>query len=142
MRQRQTNYADQGFTLMEVLFAMLIIGVCAVVAVQVQRTSWLQTSRTTRLSSAGQILEKQIERRRMVIAASPQVNYGKFKLLTDTLIVDSTVSPPVQVRWLISPAHNPHGTEIDNVRLVELVASWGSAKDDTLRVFTAIAKDF
>lgn len=133
---------NRGFTLIEIIIAIVIIVISAVVFLVWQRSTWSRTGNTNRLMAAGQIIEKQIEKRRMVIAEKPLVNYEMFKLLKDTTIIDTSVTPPVTVYWKINPAYSPDGKEVFHVRKVDITASWGSGQNDTLKVTTCIARDF
>ncbi len=60
-----------GFTMVEVLLAMIIIATSAVAVLMWQKTSWSQSSATNKLILAGQVVEKQIEKQRMFIAKNP-----------------------------------------------------------------------
>ncbi|NLE01680.1 MAG: hypothetical protein GX640_17585, partial [Fibrobacter sp.] len=107
-----------------------------------QKWTWTNTSDNNRLMIAGHVIEKQVENRRMIIAMDREKNYAAFKSLSDTVIVDNSVSPAVTVEWKITPAYDLNGNEIPNVRTADLTASWGYNKGDTLRVRVSIAKDF
>ena len=132
----------RGLTLMEVLLTIFFLGISASIFMICQKSSWSQTSNMNRLMSAGQIIEKQIEARRMWIAEDPVQNFATFKSTTSDTIVDNTVSPPVKVLWEINPGETPELDSIENVRKVELTACWGRGPNDTLRVQTCIARDF
>ena len=78
----------------------------------------------------------------MIIGMNPDVNYELFKNLSDTTIVDNTVTPPVTVKWVMSDAYDPNDKLIENVRQVDLTASWGSGPNDELKVTTFISRNF
>lgn len=142
---KETNRAAGGFTMIEVLLAMIIIGISAVAVLMWQKTSWSQTSSTNRLMVAGQIVEKQIEKQRMIIAQNPAANYATFIANSSITTTDSSVTPPVTVKWTIYSADSlkdPTGVNITNVRKVKIKAGYGSGPNDTLNVITAISKDF
>jgi type II secretory pathway pseudopilin PulG len=156
-----TNYPDAhernaqtgGFTLVEVLLAMIIIMVSATSVLMWQKTSWSQTSSTNRLMVAGHIVDKQIEQKRMFIAQNPVANFAAFKagfVGRDSIIVDNSLSPPISVRWhaydtLTDPRdsliHDKQNNR--NVVRVVLTAWWPGAKPgDSLQLDTRIAKNF
>jgi prepilin-type N-terminal cleavage/methylation domain-containing protein len=131
-----------GFTLMEILITMIVIAISTGSFIWWQRVTWDQTKKSNRTMVAGHIIEKQIEARRLTISQNPTANYAAFKALPETTIVDNSVKPSVKVRWVISPTYDPTGVEIAKVRRVELIASWGSTKADSLRVVTCISEKF
>ena len=156
-RRHYITKESGGFTLIEVLLSMIIISVSAIAVLMWQKTSWSQTSATNRLMVAGQIVEKQIEKRRMVIAQDPVGSFAAFKTAYNytnhpngVVIADSTVYPPVSVRWIAydtltdrrdSLIHDAQGNK--NVVRVVLTAWWPGAKPgDSLQVDTRIAKNF
>jgi type II secretory pathway pseudopilin PulG len=143
MNGMNTRKGDsRGMTLFEILLSIIVIAISATVFITWQQISWTRTKNNNRLMIAGQIIEKQIEQRRLIIARNPAVEFENFKTMHNTTVVDNSVTPPVSVLWLLSPAFDPNGSEITNVKKVELVATWGSGPDNELRVFTCIAKDF
>jgi Tfp pilus assembly protein PilV len=133
-----------GFTMIEVLLSILIIVTSAIVVLMWQKTSWSQTSSTNRLMVAGQIIEKQIEQRRMLVAQDPTNNFTSFKSLSTLTIIDSSLTPPIQTDWVMKDTlKDPAGNLLANVRWVQIKASWrGCGKNDTLKVVTCIAKNF
>ncbi|HUI93832.1 MAG TPA: type II secretion system protein [Chitinivibrionales bacterium] len=137
----------KGFTLMEVIMTMVIIGVTAVVILTWQKTSWTQTKSTNRLMVAGQVIEKQIEKIRMTIAQNPATNYPSFRTSfasKDSVMADTTVTPRMWVRWSTwDTLHDPKGHAITDICQVKLVAWWtGAGVNDSLKVETRIAKNF
>jgi type II secretory pathway pseudopilin PulG len=143
MRSGFKDAGESGLTLIETLLSVLIIVISAVIFLMWQKTSWSRTTTTNRLMVAGHVVQKQIEWRRMAIAQNPLTNFSSFRAMTDTTIVDNSVKPPVTVRWIISDTlHAPNGDHVQNAVRVQLIASWGSGKNDTLKVSTNIAKDF
>ncbi len=137
----------QGFTMIEVMLAGIIIATSAVAVLMWQKTSWSQTTSTNRLMAAGQIVEKQIEKQRMVIAQNPVTNFQTFKTTFDNhdvVVTDSSVTPPVSVRWHgYDTLHDPNGHVITDVLKVNLTAWWTGCKPtDSLQVETRIAQNF
>jgi type II secretory pathway pseudopilin PulG len=136
---------SQGLTLVEVLLSIIIIATSAVICLMWQKSSWSQTSLTNHLMVAGHVIEKQIEKQRMTIAENPIVNFASFIKNDSMVIVDSSVTPYIRVRWKIFAADSvkdPLGNIVQNVRKVQLTAGYGSGKGDTLKVITAISQNF
>jgi prepilin-type N-terminal cleavage/methylation domain-containing protein len=131
-----------GFTLLEMLISLTVIGFAASFLIYAQQSTWKMSGNSNKLSTAAQIIEKQIENRRMVIARDPVNNYARFKALSDTTIIDNSVTPSVKVVWHISAKTDVNGSNIENVRKVILNASWGYNNGDSLTVETCIGKNF
>jgi prepilin-type N-terminal cleavage/methylation domain-containing protein len=135
-----------GFSLIEVLLAVIMIAICAIGMLMWQKSSWLQTSNTNKLMVAGQVIEKQIEKQRMIIAENPVVNFDQFTytFLNKTVILtDSSTTPFIKVRWNVyDNLLDPSGHSVRNVYQVKLAAWWGTQKVDTLKVTTCIARNF
>jgi Tfp pilus assembly protein PilV len=138
--------AIKGFTMLEVLLSILIVLVTTTAFLMWQKTTWTQTTTTNRRMLAAQILEKQIEWRRIVIGQNPDVNFTAFKNISgkDTIIIDTSVTPRLRVEWKIYPdsLRAPNGDIVHNVVPAQLIASWGPGKFDTLKIWTTIAKNF
>jgi prepilin-type N-terminal cleavage/methylation domain-containing protein len=134
-----------GFTMLEVLLSVLIISATATAFLIWQKTTWSQTRLTNRRMVACQVVEKQIEWRRMVIAQDPTAKFFAFKAITgqDTVMVDTSVSPAIKVDWKIfDTLHAPNGDSVLGAVRVKLTASWGPGKDDTMRLWTVVTKNF
>jgi len=135
-----------GFTMLEVLLSILIVTFTAISYLMWQKSTWSQTTITNRRMVATQVLEKQIEARRMTIAQNPIANFAAFKAITgkDTVVIDNSVTPNVRVEWKIFPdsLRAPNDDTVKNVVPAQLIASWGSGTFDTLRLWTNITKNF
>jgi len=132
---------SSGLTLVEVLIAMVIICVCAVSFLLFQKTSWSQATKTNRYLLAGQVIQKQIEKKRMWIASDALTNYNLFKGYGTVTDVDSTTTPRITIKYNIyDTLHAPDGTAVKNACQVDVLASWGTS--DTLKVTTCFARDF
>jgi prepilin-type N-terminal cleavage/methylation domain-containing protein len=139
----KTSYSNTGLTMVEVLLSMVIIGICAVSFLLWQKTSWSQATLTNRLMLAGQVIEKKIEAKRMWISSDALQNYTNFKNTKTFTDVDQTVIPPITLNWTIyDTLHAPNGDPVLNACMVVIKASWGSGKNDTLKVSTCFARDF
>jgi type II secretory pathway pseudopilin PulG len=142
----RTLTRDNGFTMLEVLLSVLIVTFTAISYLMWQRSTWSQTTITNRRMMATQVVEKQIEWRRMVVARNPIANFAAFKAITgkDTVIIDNSMTPNVRVEWKIYPdsLRAPNGDTVKNVIPAQLIASWGPGINDTLRIWTNITRNF
>jgi prepilin-type N-terminal cleavage/methylation domain-containing protein len=137
---------SNGFTMLEVLLSVLIVLVTSTVYLMWQKTTWSQTTLSNRRMRACQVIEKQIEWRRMIISQNPVTNFAAFKSISgkDTVMCDTTGSPVVSVEWKIHPDSllAPNGDTVMNVVPVQLIASWGSGQFDTLKLWTNVTQNF
>jgi prepilin-type N-terminal cleavage/methylation domain-containing protein len=144
-KRRYIKRESGGFTLIEVLLAMIVISVSAVAVLMWQKTSWSQTSATNRLMVAGHVITKQIEKQRLTIAENPLVNFASFVQNSSMVIVDSSITPYLQAQWTIySPdsLKDPNNNDIMTARKVKICVGYGTRPTDTLTVITAISRDF
>jgi prepilin-type N-terminal cleavage/methylation domain-containing protein len=125
-----------GFTLLELLITIVIIGVTTGTIAIFQRTTWSSTRRTNFTLIAGQLIQRQVEQMRMAI----ELDRDSFWPPANGSISDTALG--IKVGWTVSDAHDPDGNGIDNVRGVEYVASWMGSRPDTLRVTTSLGHDF
>jgi prepilin-type N-terminal cleavage/methylation domain-containing protein len=132
-----------GFTILEVLISIIMIVITATAYLMWQKTSWSQTKLTNRRMAASQVMEKQIEWRRMDIARDPTTKFAAFQALTEFTIVDATTKPNISVDWdIFDTLHAPDGTPVENAVRVHLVARWGPGNLDSLSLWTNITKNF
>lgn len=81
----------------------------------------------------------------MIIAQNPAANFASFISNASMTIIDSSVTPFVRVDWTIyapDSLRDPHGNIINHVRKVLIKAGYGSGRNDTLTVVTAISQNF
>jgi prepilin-type N-terminal cleavage/methylation domain-containing protein len=126
----------RGFTLTELLIAIIIIAITATIFMTTQNASFSRNRSSSRLMDAGQIIEKHIEMKRTEISVNPANLPAKNTVATYT---DNDISLVCSTK----AAFNPLDSEITNVRQYKIVATWGSIKQgDTLEVTTYLATDF
>jgi prepilin-type N-terminal cleavage/methylation domain-containing protein len=134
---------SNGFTMIEVLLSVLIVLFTSTAYLMWQKTSWSQTTLANRRMRACQIMEKQIEGRRMTIAQNPAVNFAAFKALTSETITETSVTPNITVVWTVfDTLHAPNGDPVTGAVRVHLVARWGPGTSDSLSLWTNVTENF
>ena len=128
-----------GFTLLEIMISMVIVGLCTAGFLAFQTTSWSASQTAANTMSAGQLIEKQVEYLRMRIASSPQ---DTFPVLMAPGKIDSTSAKNIKVRWVVAQARDVRGLPMLNVAQVTFTAIWTAPKKDSIVVPTCISKNF
>ena len=144
MTTMRRNCAQRnGFTMLEVLLSVMIVLVTATAYLMWQKTTWSQTALANRRMRACQVVEKQIEARRINISQNPEVNFAAFKALGTTTIVETSVQPNITVTWdILDTLHAPNGDPVTGAVRVHLVARWGTGQSDSLSLWTNVTKNF
>ena len=128
-------HKSNAFSLIEVLVSLAIIGIIGVSIFAFQTGSWKSSTRANRTIVAGHLIERQIEAMRMDIDRDQKNNFPP----TDGIITENGVT----LTWQISEAYRPSDNgNLPNVRKCDFLASWGSAKGDSLKVTTYLSKMF
>jgi len=131
------NQRNSGFSLLEILVSLVIVGIIGVSIIALQTSVWKRSATSNRLLVAGQLIEKQIESIRLTIDQDPTSNFPPVN--------GSIVENGISVSWKVASAYRPKGataTELTNVRRCVFTASWGNNRGDTLLVTTYISKLF
>ena len=128
--------SNSGFTLTEIMVAIVIIGIFGVSFTFIQTSSWGQSIFATRTLVAGHMIEKDIEGMRNTVAMSPTTNFPP----TNATYTHSGVTLDRQIQ----SAKDPKGVVLTNVKKVILTATWRAAnsKFDTVKVETYLSKFF
>jgi len=128
-----------GFTMVEILVAIVIIAISGTTFLMLQRNTWFGTMNSNKILQAGQIIERQIEDKRMQIASNPGNFASVISAMNNVTVQDSN---KIDVVWKVSSAYDKSGVSITNVRTVELRAKSRSANDTLVLVTTCISKNF
>jgi prepilin-type N-terminal cleavage/methylation domain-containing protein len=129
-----------GFTLMEVLVSLAILGAIALSLFCIHTSSWIRVTKSNRMMIASQLIEKQIEKMRMDIAIDSVSNWPPES--------GTATANGIILNWIISSANRPStcvsgaGAVLNNVRRCDLSAVWGTGKGDTLKITTYLSKMF
>ncbi len=124
-----------GWTLLETLIAIVVIGIGTGVYMRMQGMTGGVTKSNSNLFKAGQMIEKHIEGIRVQVAMD-QTNW----IPGDITVLD----PPLKLVRTVSNAYSPKAPTVvvADVRKVDLVVSWGNKPMDTLKVTTYVSKKF
>lgn len=133
MRKKRTS--STGFSVIEVLISLAILGIVALSIFMIQTSTWKGVIFSNRLTVAGQMIERQIEQLRMNIVANPVTNFPPH----DSSYTENSIT----LSWKGTPVQRPvDGAWLDHVRQYTFTAAWGKGKADTLRVTTCLAQKF
>jgi len=69
------NQRNSGFSLLEILVSLVIVGIIGVSIIALQTSVWKRSATSNRLLVAGQLIEKQIESIRLTIDQDPTSNF-------------------------------------------------------------------
>ncbi len=127
---------DAAFTLLEVLFAVVVIGVAAIVVSRLQQNTWAGTRHNNARHMAVQLVGRQIEAARFVIALDTVANWPP----TDSSYVDELTGQ--ELAWTVSEVDDPWGNPIDRVRQLRYVVTWDAPHPESLVVVTMLSQQF
>ena len=126
---------SKGFSLLEVLVSMVIVGIIGVLIFSIQTSSWKMSTSSNRAIVAGHMVERQIEMMRLNISQNQDLYFPPVN--------GSTVENGVTLGWVVSNASRPtDGGPLTNTKKCDFTAFWGGGKTDTLKVTTYISKMF
>jgi prepilin-type N-terminal cleavage/methylation domain-containing protein len=127
----------EGFTLLEILVAMMILAFFIGTAVIIQQNTMSRTRSSNKMLVAGHLIEKQIEYMRMQLLKDPDNNWppGDTTFTSNDITLNCVVSDAYDLE-------TGSTTKIDSVRKLDIEATWVTDRPDTLRVETYLAKMF
>ncbi len=127
--------AQRGLTLMEVLIAIVVVGLGVGVFLKLQDGLGSTLAGNRKMMSAGQMSEKHIEAMRISIARDTIGNWPP----KDTSFSENGLK---LVRTISNAKSLKDGSNLPNVRKVDIVITWGIFKTDSLDVETYVTKRF
>jgi prepilin-type N-terminal cleavage/methylation domain-containing protein len=137
----KTNLAyrsQRGWTLIEVLAAVVVIGLGLALFTRVQHSSSRGTGENSRILQAGKAIEQFIEDTRIKIAKDTLVNFPPVNTS-----IAATAPNFIAIRSTVSNAVSPvDGAVVANVRRLDITASWTRPYKDSLKVTTYVSKRF
>ncbi|MEO7958152.1 MAG: prepilin-type N-terminal cleavage/methylation domain-containing protein [Fibrobacteria bacterium] len=135
--KRESGISQKGVTLIEILAAVIIVGVGIALFTKVQSGSRGASSTNTRILIAGKKIEKYLEDSRIAIAKDS----AKYPPVSQTISGSAPdfISLVVTVTDALSPKD---GAIVNNVKCVGIKAAWTNPRKDSLKVTTYISKRF
>lgn len=128
--------SQRGWSLLETLLAVVMVGLGLMVWSRMQGASWGQSRTNANLLKAGQAIESDIEAIRVSIAQDSASSHWPPKD-TSYQIGDLHFSRD------ISTASSPKdGKILANVAKVDIVVSWGKTTLDSIQISTYVSKKF
>ncbi|MDB5048199.1 MAG: hypothetical protein JWO30_1270 [Fibrobacteres bacterium] len=128
---------QRGWSLIEALAAIVVIGIGVSLFVKVQGMTSRNSATNSKILMAGKMIEKHLEDTRISISMDTVANWPpKSKTIAAT--------PPdnIKVVSTVGVAHSPKdGAVVANVVRMDIVASWTNPSD-TLKVTTYVSKRF
>ncbi len=128
--------SQRGWSLLETLLAVVMVGLGLMVWSRMQGASWGQSRTNSNLLKAGQAIESDIEAMRVAIGQDTASSKWPPK---DT----SYIVSDLKFSRKISKASSPKdGKTLDNVAKVDIVVSWGKTALDSVIISTYVSKKF
>ena len=124
-----------GWSLLETLIALVLVGLGLFVWTRVQGSSWSQSRDNARMQQAGQLIEKHIEAMRVGFAQNPGTNWPP----RDT---NYTVGDLNLVRRVVAARSPKDGANLPNVRRVDISVAWGQTSLDSINISTYVTLRF
>jgi prepilin-type N-terminal cleavage/methylation domain-containing protein len=119
-----------GFTMIEVLMAILIIGLIVPIAMFIQGSSWGVSGKANATRLATQMIEARVDALRVTARK-------------DMTPVDGSAGKKgIGLVWDVEPATREDGTVIDHAWQVNLTATMTKNGEELLRVTTFVARDY
>jgi type II secretory pathway pseudopilin PulG len=132
---REARPRQGGWSLLETLLALVLVGLGLFVWSRVQGASWGQSRDNARMQQAGQLIEKHIEAMRVGFAQNPGVHWPP----RDT----SFTSGDLNLVRRVNPASSPKdGQNLPNVRRVDISVAWGRTSLDSINISTYVTLKF
>lgn len=129
---------QRGWTLIEVLAAVVVVGIGLLFFTRVQHSSSRGSGENSRILIAGKMLEKYLEDTRITIARDTTHNWPPV-----SATIAGTTPNYITIRSTVSNAFSPvDGAVVNNVKRMDLVATWTRPYPDSLAVTTYVSKRF
>ncbi|MBD3419984.1 MAG: hypothetical protein GF398_07705 [Chitinivibrionales bacterium] len=126
----------RGITLVEVLIAMLIAALSITTIVWLEKNKWGGFANSQKTEDAIRLISKKVEEIRLDIIKDPDANWPPTAPATYE-------SDGIKIETTIAPAYDNLGNQLDDVRKIDIIASWTTGiKTDTLEITTYVSKDF
>jgi prepilin-type N-terminal cleavage/methylation domain-containing protein len=129
---------EKGWTLLEVLAAVVVVGIGILMFTRVQHASSRDSNTNSRILMAGKSIEKFLEDTRIAIAKDTLRNWPPA-----TRTIAGTAPNYIKIASTVTPAFSPKdGAPVANVVRMDIMASWTQPYKDSLKVTTYVSKRF
>jgi type II secretory pathway pseudopilin PulG len=129
---------QQGWSLIETLAAIVVVGISVALFTKVQRMTSRDSGTNSKIFLAGKMIQKQLEDTRISISKDTIANYPP-KSTTIAAVAPNYIS----LKVVVSPALSPKdGALVANVVKLDLSAYWTTPYSDSLKVTDYVAKRF
>ncbi len=133
----------KGFTLIEVIVAIVLGLIVISTILPILTHSWSSYGHSRAVMDVSQIIERQIDSFRLFVSLNPEENFAKIKDSTENLtLVDNSMTPALTMNIVGKDVMDHKGQPVSDLTALEITASWGTGKNDTLRITAYVAKDF
>jgi Tfp pilus assembly protein PilV len=132
---REARSQQGGWSLLETIMALVLVGLGLFVWSRVQGASWGQSRDNARMQRAGQLIEQHIEAMRVSFAQNPSTHWPP----RDT----SFTMGDLNFVRRVSPASSPKdGQNLPNVRRLDISVAWGRTSLDSINISTYVTLKF
>jgi prepilin-type N-terminal cleavage/methylation domain-containing protein len=131
------RHSTRGFSIVELLVSMVIIGIGVLVLVGLDRQKWRNVASGNHIETSVRLIESYIEKAKVRIKEDPAQEYPP----RDTTFSSGAVNVAVTVSTAYD--NQPTPAALTNVKRVAFRATWSvNGVADTLNLVTCIAKNF
>lgn len=130
--------SERGWSLIETLAAIVVVGIGVTLFTKVQRMSSQQSGSNSKILVAGKMIEKHLEDTRIKVSQDTNANWPP---VSQTL--SPTIPNNITLVSTVSNALSPEdGAVVINVKRLDIKASWTQPYKDSLVITTYVAKRF
>lgn len=138
LRPRADGERQGGWSLLEAVAAIVVVGIGVALFVKVQGMSKRGNSTNSKVLVAGKMIEKFLEDTRIATARDTVNNWPP---------VNTTIAPSlphlITLKSVVGPAVSPKdGAAVPNVVKLDISCTWTMPYKDSLKVTTYVAKRF
>jgi prepilin-type N-terminal cleavage/methylation domain-containing protein len=128
----------RGWTLLEVLAALSVVGLGVLLFTRVQHSSNRDIGENSRIMLAGKLIEQFLEDTRITIAKDTLHNWPP-----KNRSVAASAPSFISLSGKFYPAYSPKdGVPVKNVMRMDIVAAWTRPYPDSVKVTTYVSKRF
>lgn len=129
---------ERGFSLLEAMAAVLVVGLGITLFVKIQNMTGHARGTNAKMLAAGKMVEKYVEDTRIAIQRDTVANWPPRSLK-----VPAAAPHDIALDVVVGDAYSPKdGSVVQNVRSLRITATWSRPVPDTLKVSTYVAKRF